>query len=116
MQAPEWLKPALYGAAVGAAAIAIAGFSWGGWVTGGTATRMAASTAQAEVVAALVPICVEQARLDPDAVVKLAQLQDATTNQRPTMLIDTGWATMPGAAESDRTVAAACMRALAARF
>lgn len=116
MNAPEWLKPALYGAVGGAVAIAIAGFSWGGWVTGGTAQRMAADTAKAEVVAALVPICVEQARLDPNATVKLAQLQGATTNQRPTMLIDTGWATMPGATESDRTVATACMRELAARF
>ena len=35
MQSPEWLKPALYGAACGAIALATVGFSWGGWVTGG---------------------------------------------------------------------------------
>jgi alpha/beta superfamily hydrolase len=116
MNTPEWLKPALYGAAAGAAAIAIVGFSWGGWVTGGTAERMAADTANAQVVAALVPICLEQSRLDPDATVKLAQLQEASTVKRADMLIEAGWATMPGAAESDRKVAAACVKELAARF
>jgi len=30
MTTPEWLKPALYGVACGAAALAIIGFSWGG--------------------------------------------------------------------------------------
>jgi hypothetical protein len=116
MALPEWLKPALYGAAVGAVAISVAGFSWAGWVTGGTADRRAAETAKAEVVAALVPICIEQARLDPESTVKLAALQGASTSQRPAMLIDAGWATMPGATESDRTVASACMKELAARF
>jgi hypothetical protein len=116
MHAPEWLKPALYGAAAGAVALAIAGFSWGGWMTSGGANRMAAELAKTEVVAALVPICVEQARVDPNSTVKLAQLQDATTNQRNSLLIETGWATMPGATDSDRTVVTACMRELAAQF
>lgn len=32
------------------------------------------------------------------------------------MLIKMGWDTMPGATDSDRTVATACMSELAARF
>ena len=63
MKFPEWLKPALYGAVAGAVAISIAGFSWGGWVTGSSAREMAADQASLEVVAALVPVCVEQSRL-----------------------------------------------------
>jgi hypothetical protein len=116
MTLPEWFKPALYGAVVGAVVVSVAGFSWGGWVTGGTANRIAAETAKAQVVAALVPICIKQARLDPDGTVKLAQLEGASTYQRPDMLMDAGWAMMPGASESDRNVASACMKELAERF
>jgi alpha/beta superfamily hydrolase len=65
MNTPEWLKPGLYGALAGAAALAIVGFSWGGWVTGGTAKQMAGDQARIEVVAALVPICMEQSKQDP---------------------------------------------------
>src|SRR5687767_4662112 len=46
MQTPEWLKPAVYGAACGAIGLAVVGFSWGGWVTGGTARTMAAEQAK----------------------------------------------------------------------
>ena len=46
MNIPEWLKPALYGAAAGAGALAIIGFTWGGWVTGGTAKEMATDYAR----------------------------------------------------------------------
>ena len=73
MKFPEWLKPALYGAVAGAVAISIAGFSWGGWVTGSSAREMAADQAKLEVVAALVPVCVEQSRLDPNVIATLAE-------------------------------------------
>jgi hypothetical protein len=116
MNTPEWLKPALYGVAAGAVVVAVAGFSWGGWVTGGTASRMATDAANAEVVAALVPICIEQSRLDPNAGVKLAQLQETSSYKRPDMLMEAGWATMPGATESSKSVATACMKELATRF
>ena len=41
MTSPEWLKPGLYGAAVGGIALAIVGFAWGGWVTGAAAKELA---------------------------------------------------------------------------
>ncbi len=116
MNVPTWIKPGIYGAAVGAAAIAIAGFSWGGWMTGSSAREMAADNAKLEVVAALVPICVEQSKLDPQAAVTLAELQQARSYQRNTMIMEAGWATMPGSSEPDRSVATACMERLAAQF
>lgn len=116
MKAPDWLKPALWGAAAGGLAIAIAGFSWGGWVTGSTAEEMAADRAKAEVVAALVPICVEQSRQDPRFAEQLAALEDAKSYRRRGILMESGWATMPGAEEADRAVANACMERLAAEF
>ena len=116
MNIPEWLKPALYGAATGAVALAIVGFSWGGWVTGGTAKQMAANQAKLEVVAALVPICVEQSKQDPQVVDTLAQLRDAGSWQRSDMLMKAGWATMPGSSDPNRDVARACMETLTAQF
>lgn len=116
MKTPEWLKPALYGAVVGAVALAIAGFSWGGWVTGGSADRMAAEKARHEVVAALVPICIEKSKQDPRLDAMLAQLKAASNYKRSGMLMDTGWATMPGSEDPNRSVASACMEQLATRF
>ena len=116
MKTPEWLKPGLYGAACGAVALAIVGFSWGGWVTGGTADKMASDFARLEVVAALVPICVEQSSQDPRVVETLAELKGASSYQRSNMLMEAGWATMPGSTDPNRQVASACMTALAAQF
>jgi len=116
MKIPEWLKPAIYGAVAGAAALAIAGFSWGGWMTGGSARAMAADQARLEVVAALVPVCVEQSNEDPNVTATLASLKDETSYKRSDMLMKTGWATMPGSADPDKNVAKACMDKLAEQF
>ncbi len=116
MSNPEWLKPGLLGAAVGAVALAIVGFSWGGWVTGGTAKQMAADQARLEVVTALVPICVEQSKQDPQVGDTLARLKGASGYQRNDMLMKAGWATMPGSSDPDRNVASACMDELATEF
>jgi alpha/beta superfamily hydrolase len=113
MKIPEWFKPALLGAAAGAAALAIVGFSWGGWVTGGSAEKFAADQARNEVVAALVPICLEQSKQDPQAADTLAQLKDAYFNERRDMVMKAGWATMPGSDDPNRNVATACMEKLA---
>jgi hypothetical protein len=116
VQTPEWLKPALYGALAGAAALAIAGFSWGGWVTGGKAEQIASERARLEVVAALVPVCLEQSNQDPVSATTLASLMEARPHQRDRMLMDAGWATMPGGTDPNSAVARACMQELAARF
>ena len=117
MNTPNWLTPGLYGAAVGAVALAIVGFSWGGWVTGQTADKMASDQSRLEVVAALVPICVEQSKQDPQVKQTLTNLEALSSNyKRRDMLIEAGWATMPGATETDSKVASACMDILAAQF
>lgn len=116
MKTPEWLQPGLYGAAAGAVALAIVGFSWGGWVTGGTAKEMASDQARLEVVAALVPVCMQQSSQDPQVVATLALLKDANSYQRSDMLMKAGWATMPGSDDPNRNVARACMEKLAAQF
>ena len=115
MNIPKTLKPGLFGAAIGAVALAIVGFSWGGWVTGGKAQQMASEQALFEVVAALVPICVEQSNQDPKVVETLAELKGASSYQRSNMLMEAGWATMPGSDDPNRQVATACMAALAAQ-
>ena len=116
MNMPEWLKPGIYGAAVGAASLAIVGFSWGGWVTGNTAETLASNQARLEVIAALVPICVEQSNRDPQVVATLAELKGTSSYKRPDMLMEAGWATMPGSSDPNRDVARACTKVLAAEF
>ena len=116
MKIPNWLKPGIYGAVVGALALTTVGFAWGGWVTGGTAEKMASDQARSAVVAALVPICVEQSNQDPKVVDTLARLKDTSSYQRSDLLMKAGWATMPGSSDPDRDVARACMGVLAAQF
>ena len=116
MKTPNWLKPGIYGAVVGALALTTVGFAWGGWVTGGTAEKMASDQARSAVVDALVPICVEQSNQDPKGLETLARLKDTSSYQRSDMLMKTGWATMPGSSDPDRDVARACMGVLAAQF
>ena len=116
MNTPKWLKPGLYGAAIGAITLATVGFSWGGWVTGHSANRMASDEAQAQVVAALAPICVMQSKQDPQYTQTLAALQDTASYKRRDIVMAAGWATMPGSTDPDRAVATACMETLAAQF
>jgi hypothetical protein len=116
MKNVEWLKPALYGAAAGAVAVAIIGFSWGGWMTAGQAEKMASKQADVAVVAALLPICLEQSRTDPKLTSTLAVLKDTSSYKRDDVLIQAGWATMPGASDPNRQVAVACAEKLAEQF
>src|SRR5215217_7096799 len=101
MQTPEWLKPALYGAAGGALALAVVGFNWGGWVTGGTAREMAADQSKADVVAALSLICVDQSKRDPQLAERLAAIKAVSSWSRGDRVIKNGGATMPGTTEAD---------------
>lgn len=114
MQLPEWIKPALGGAAAGAIALAIVGFSWGGWVTAGTAQTMANDASNAAVVSALVPYCVSQANGDPQASVILAELKEARPTNRRAVIEKAGWATPMDAERPNRALAQACQEVLAA--
>ena len=108
MQAPEWLRPGLYGAACGAIAVAVVGFSWGGWVIDGKARQIAAAQSRTDVVAALSLICVDQSTRDPQLVERVAAIKAASSWTRGDLVMKNGWATMPGASEANCQVAIVC--------
>ncbi len=108
----EIIKPALWGAAGGAAVLAIVGFMWGGWVTGGTAQEMAEEMAEDAVAARLAPICVEQYNQDSEKDQKLEELKKESSWKRREYVEKQGWATMPGEKEADSKVAGKCAELL----
>ena len=114
MRKPEWMKPALIGTGVGTVAVMIAGLSFGTIVLGSKATSMANDKAHAAVVAALAPICVFQAKADPTLDETMTKIKDAGGYSRGRMVMDAGWATMPGETDPNRAVADACAEALTA--
>ena len=112
MNIPEWLKPGIYGAVIGAAFVGIVGFSWGGWVTGGTSNDRAVAMARNDVVASMAPGCLDIALSDPSRADKLAAIREASTYQKRDALMTAGWATMPGTDAPDRDIAQACLKEL----
>ncbi|WP_073125211.1 hypothetical protein [Palleronia salina] len=109
MNTPDWLKPGVYGAVIGAALVGTLGFTWGGWVTEGTASDRATSMSQQDVIAAMVPVCLEMARTDPKRSAKIEAIREASPYQRRDALMEAGWATVPGAEAPDRDIAEACL-------
>jgi len=97
MNSPEWPNPGIHGALTGAALVGLLGFTWGGWVTDGTAHERAMAMSHDSVVTAVVPVCLDMAQTEPERAAKLTALQGASTYQRRTALMETGWATVPDA-------------------
>ena len=87
----EIIKPALWGAAGGAAVLAIVGFMWGGWVTGGTAQKMAEEMAEDAVAARLATICVEHYNQDSEKDQKLEELKEESSWKRREYVEKQGW-------------------------
>lgn len=112
MNIPEWTKPGVYGAIAGAIAISIIGFNWGGWTTSGTAQKMANTQAAQAVTRAMVPICLNASGADPDRAAKLVTLTESTGFNRRRVMMETGWANLPGTDTGDRDLAAACVDGL----
>jgi hypothetical protein len=106
------VKPAVWGAVVGAVAFAIVGFSLLGWTLGSTAETMATQRAEAAVVAVLTPICVEKFRHQADAPAKLVEFNKASSWNRRSVIEKGGWATMPGTDKPNSAVASACAEKL----
>jgi hypothetical protein len=99
MKSPPGIKPAVWGAVVGAVAITIVGF-WGlGWTLGSTAERMANERAEAATVSALTPVCVAGFEAQPDAATKLIALKKAASWDRQSFIEKGGWATWKRCAE-----------------
>ncbi|MFC3704288.1 hypothetical protein ACFOOL_05915 [Devosia honganensis] len=114
MNLPDWTKPALYGAGVGAIALAIIGFTWGGWVTGGSAQDMATKQSAADVVSALTPYCVQRSLDDINAAAVLVEFNAASASGRRAVIEKAGWATPLGSDVPNRALAQACQLALQA--
>lgn len=108
----EVAKPYVWGAVGGAIALAIVGFAGLDWTTKSTAEKMAKTTADTAVVAALVPICVLKFNEQPDAVAKLTELKTVASYQQGKVLEDAGWATIPGGDKPNSAVARKCAETL----
>ena len=110
MKIPVETKPALWGMVGGAIAAAIVGFTWGGWVTGGRAEADATQRANAAVVVALAPVCVERFQRATDVSANLAALKKVDSWSQGDFVEKGGWATMPGSAKPGpvSAVAKAC--------
>jgi len=110
MKIPIETKPAVWGVVGGAFLAAIVGFTWGGWVTGGRAEADATQRANAAVVLALAPVCVEKFQKNADVTANLAALKKADSWSQGDFVEKGGWATVPGTNSSERVsaVAKAC--------
>ncbi|MGY6411750.1 MAG: hypothetical protein ACXIUV_12110 [Alkalilacustris sp.] len=116
MNTPEWLKPGLIGAVAGGVVVAVAGFAGAGWTTAAAAERTGQAMADRQIVAAFVPVCLERAEADPERAAKLATIrQPATATRQRDALMAAGWATIEGNTAASRTLATACVAALAQR-
>lgn len=112
MKLPEWTKPALIGAVVGAVVLAILGFGWGGWMTGGDAESMARMQTSAAVAEALTPYCVLKSQTDPNRVAVNAELEAASSYQKASIIRESGWATPLGEDAPNTQLAQLCLAAL----
>ncbi|KQB12151.1 hypothetical protein AP071_07440 [Rhodobacter capsulatus] len=112
MVKPEWIVPAAVGALAGALRTAAGGGGWAGRELRSGVRR----AVEAEPVRALVPICVDQARTDPERQarlqVRLAALRPKTPLAQFEIMFETG--SLPGAlAEAGgRAVTKGCLAAL----
>jgi hypothetical protein len=112
MKVHPGVKPAVWGAVVGAVAFAVIGFSVLGWTLGSTAEKMATQRAETAVVAVLAPICVEKFQQQTDAAAKLVAFNKAPSWDRRSIIEKGGWAMMPGTDKANSAVVSACAEKL----
>lgn len=120
MNLPPILQPdsrtrLIQGAIGGAIITMVAGFGFAGWTLGSTAENMAANRADAAVVAALTPICVNKFTQGNESAAKLVALKAVDSWKQDAFVAKGGWATFPGDKEPNRDVAEACAKILAAQ-
>jgi hypothetical protein len=108
MRVPQWIKPGVWGAVIGAVAMMIIGFAWWGWTLSSTAEQMAKERANTAVVALLTPICVDSFMKQPDATAKLTELQHTAAWRQTEFVEKGGWATASGSTTPHSAVAKAC--------
>ncbi|MFL4999863.1 MAG: hypothetical protein ACJ8DY_05710 [Xanthobacteraceae bacterium] len=111
MKAP-WFKPTFWGAVLGSVLTMIVGFGWGGWMLGSTGERMALDRTNSAMVVALTPSCVSKFLGQPNAAVKLKELQTTDTWRQREFVEAGGWATFAGDKSPNSNVASACAELL----
>lgn len=82
MTSPDWLKPGISGARVAG----VVGVTRGGRVTGSTAKDRAMAMVRGDVVASMVPVRLDRARVDAARTDKLATIPEARTCRQRTAL------------------------------
>ena len=103
------VKPAVWGAMIGAVGFTIVGFSSLGWTLGSTAEKIATQRAQDAVVAVLAPICVEKFQHQADAATKLIEFKKVSSSwDRRSIIEKGGWATVAGIDAPSSAVVTAC--------
>ena len=112
MEIDQRVKPALWGAAVGAVAISIVGFSSMGWTLGATAERMASERADAAIVSVLTPICVEKFQQQTNYAARLTEFKSIPSYNQASAIEKGGWAATPGPDKMNSAVARACAEKL----
>ena len=73
---------------------------------------MARDQVNAAVVAVFTPICVEKFMAQPEATMKLVELQKTAAWNQKQVVEKGGWATVPGSATLNSAVAGACLEQL----
>ena len=96
----------------GGVALAIIGFNWGGWVKGGTALEMSQRSPIAAVAEALTPYCLAASKADPLAADVMAKLNEASGDNKRSILEKSGSAIPLGAEKSNGEVVLSCLNAL----
>jgi hypothetical protein len=109
----SWIKPAVWGAVIGAVATVIVGFSWMGWVLGSTAERMAAERVDSAVIVALTPACVAAYMQQPNVTAKLTEFRKIESWKQRQLVEEGGWATPRGGKSPNSGLANACAEELA---
>ena len=112
MQIPVWLKPAGWGAVVGAVALSFVGFSQLGWKTAGTAELVAQERTDTAVILALIPFCVDKAQADPDRATIIKFRAEQSSYSRSDLVMKAGWATLGAKTTPDNALARACSEKL----
>jgi len=108
----EYIRPFLWGGALGAIVLLIVIFSAGWVVTSGTAQMKTKQMVASAVMNRLAPISVAQFMQDPNKEERLSELKKVDYWKRGEYVQKQGWATMPGEKEADTGLADECARRL----
>jgi hypothetical protein len=113
---PENTKPVFWSFVIGGIVTMYLGFNFFGWMLESTAKQRASEQSMAEVVKALYPVCLEQAKKDPKYKEQLVALGKESSWSRGAFVEKTGWANVAGIEKPYSGVADACAEQLSKSF